>query len=106
MSPITTAARDTREFTGGLPAVRTSVLTSLAILLAATLAIGLVAPKALLLPSLALAATLLACAAGAAAQLGDGRFRARAMTAAGVFAFAAAAAAMLGDPDLLARAFG
>ena len=79
-----------------------AVLGSIAVLLAASLAIAFSLPHGLVLPALALAATILAGVGGVAAWAGRGAFRASALTCAGIFALAAIAAAMLGDPDQVA----
>lgn len=83
-----------------------TVPMSFAVLLAAAIGAVVWAPPALVLPALALVATVLATITGAAGWLIAGRGRAGLLTSAGVFALAAGAAAMLGDPDkvaLLAR---
>ena len=75
---------------------------SIAILLAALLTVVFIAPPALILPVMALAATGASGLAGLAAWLSQGANRARALTSAGIFALAAIASTIIGDPDQVA----
>ena len=78
------------------------VVGSIAILLAALLSVVFIAPPALILPVMTLAATGASGLAGLAAWLSQGANRARALASAGIFALAAIASAVIGDPDQVA----
>lgn len=79
-----------------------AVLGSISVLLAIGVTAALALPHGLVLPAIALAATLLCFATGAAALLGSGHFRENALTCTGIFALVGIAASMLGDPDHVA----
>jgi hypothetical protein len=102
MASITHASRAAQIAAPGDSGV---VLGAIGISLAALLGCALWGPAALILPTFAIVAAGLAAVAGIAHWFSTGRRRSGLLMAAGVFACAAAAAAILGDADQVALSF-